>query len=616
MRPAPASCWKSCAKYREYRPGLLKGGSAQPCVKGIQRKLASGRGMQMDADKIDKVVGSGSAIRASISEIWRDLLQIDSFGIHDNFIQLGGDSLLALTMLARVEELFSLGEQPLSFDAHLTIASIERVVLADIVERQARATAFDDTRCSARVSLVQSLRLYGVLRSELGSTTKNGRYAEAVSFRLYGDLDTKALERALGALINRHEILRTAFVPSLALGSTSVSGWNQIRKLFRGARSVPAVSFASHVRAPADFSLRVYDFRQLSARSAEVELGKVGSEVVLEPFDYETPESVRAAAVRVATGEYLLLVAFGAAVFDGWSRRIFYQDLAAYYKAYLSGAGPCLPRLPFQFADYVAWEHERYSPTLDSLAADWADDLAGAYPVSIEDLVADHISRVAHFGETSVETFRVSKETGRAFQTLVRAQGTTSFCLWLTVTAIAISSLAQRRNIALWTIFANRQLPRVGNVIGPFSNYQIVPVHVDDAEPISGLVRRVHSAVERARSYEATPVSVLSDRLRRRKAVSRACVSPILLPDVSCEYVAQRDLAPLAGIRVQSERVGLKRDHMPLRMRLCEKGGSMWVQAQYRRDMLDKQSVIRILESCVSVLQRLVSRPKQGPRGL
>jgi acyl carrier protein len=48
----------------------------------------------------------GSPMEAAIAQIWSDLLGLDPIGVHDDFADLGGDSLMAAQVAARVGERF------------------------------------------------------------------------------------------------------------------------------------------------------------------------------------------------------------------------------------------------------------------------------------------------------------------------------------------------------------------------------------------------------------------------------------------------------------------------------------------------------------------------------
>ncbi|MGI9543728.1 MAG: phosphopantetheine-binding protein, partial [Cyclobacteriaceae bacterium] len=51
-------------------------------------------------------------IEEMLAEIWSKVLQVPQIGINDNFLQLGGNSLAAIRLMARINEAFEL-ELPL-----------------------------------------------------------------------------------------------------------------------------------------------------------------------------------------------------------------------------------------------------------------------------------------------------------------------------------------------------------------------------------------------------------------------------------------------------------------------------------------------------------------------
>jgi acyl carrier protein len=69
----------------------------------------------------------------ALAEIWKDLLDLERVGVHDNFFDLGGHSLLVAQAMARVREQLGV-DLPLS-------AVFETLTIADlavaVVQRQA-----------------------------------------------------------------------------------------------------------------------------------------------------------------------------------------------------------------------------------------------------------------------------------------------------------------------------------------------------------------------------------------------------------------------------------------------------------------------------------------------
>ncbi len=69
-------------------------------------------------------VAPRNAIEASVAAIWSDVLKIEGIGVHDNFFQIGGDSLLAVQVLARVRQVFAAELEMLVFFESPTIAGM------------------------------------------------------------------------------------------------------------------------------------------------------------------------------------------------------------------------------------------------------------------------------------------------------------------------------------------------------------------------------------------------------------------------------------------------------------------------------------------------------------
>jgi len=72
-----------------------------------------------------------TALEAQLQEIWHDILDIHRIGVHDNFFDLGGDSLAAVEVLTRIEHAFHLTLPP---DVFIQAPTIER--LAHILGQQ------------------------------------------------------------------------------------------------------------------------------------------------------------------------------------------------------------------------------------------------------------------------------------------------------------------------------------------------------------------------------------------------------------------------------------------------------------------------------------------------
>jgi len=154
----------------------------------------------------EKYVAPRTPVEEVLAGIWAEVLHVERVGVEESFFELGGHSLLATQVVSRVRAVFSV-ELPLRalFEAP-TVAE-----LAGRVEEMRRAElpvlpAVGLVERTGALSFAQE-RLWFLHQMEPDSAVYNMHTAR----RLEGALDVAALERALGEIVRRHEVLRTTF---------------------------------------------------------------------------------------------------------------------------------------------------------------------------------------------------------------------------------------------------------------------------------------------------------------------------------------------------------------------------------------------------------------------
>jgi len=63
-----------------------------------------------------------------VAELWQDLLGLEAVGVHDSFLDLGGDSLLATRLIARMRDAFDLDLPVRVFFERSTVAELSEAV--------------------------------------------------------------------------------------------------------------------------------------------------------------------------------------------------------------------------------------------------------------------------------------------------------------------------------------------------------------------------------------------------------------------------------------------------------------------------------------------------------
>jgi amino acid adenylation domain-containing protein/non-ribosomal peptide synthase protein (TIGR01720 family) len=240
---------------------------------------------------------------AALAEVWAEVLGVPRVGVHENFFQLGGDSILSIQMVARA------ARRGLRFTTrqvfqHQTVAALAAVALAPA------AGPADDGPVEGEVAPTPIQRWF--LRHH---TVDPHVFDQSFLLDLAPDADPALLESALDALVVHHDALRLRL---------------------DGQRLVDAPA------APGSFRLDVLPGADLAQEAARLREGMdLGSGCLLKA----------GFADLGAAGKRLLLVAHHLGV-DAVSWRILLEDLEAAY-AQLAAGGPV--RLPPRTTSFRAW---------------------------------------------------------------------------------------------------------------------------------------------------------------------------------------------------------------------------------------------------------------------
>ncbi|WP_344010807.1 amino acid adenylation domain-containing protein, partial [Streptomyces thermospinosisporus] len=135
----------------------------------------------------------------TLTTIWQDVLGIERIGIHDNFFDLGGDSILSIQVVSRARQAGLHLTSRLLF-LHQTIAALAPTVTTT------------DHPTTAPAHTTGEVRLTPIQRWFLDEHTADpDHYAMSAHLELAPDTDTTLLHRALDAVVTHHDALRMRY---------------------------------------------------------------------------------------------------------------------------------------------------------------------------------------------------------------------------------------------------------------------------------------------------------------------------------------------------------------------------------------------------------------------
>jgi amino acid adenylation domain-containing protein len=358
-----------------------------------------------------------------------------------------------------------------------------------------RAVVADQVRAPA--SWAQQ-RLWFIDLLEQGTAA----YNVSTALRLSGSLDEAALEDALNALVQRHEVLRTTF--------DSVDG-----------------EPLQIIAADSGFRLQHVDLSGLEQDARDSALAVYKNEEAQAPFSLAKGPLIRGRLIRLEPELHVLLITMHHIVSDVWSMGVFLRELAALYGARREGEPSPLRPLAIQYADYAQWQREWLKgPVLEKQLAYWRDRLDGAPPVL--ELPADRPRPdVQSFrGERFSVTFDPALVA--SLQSFARDHQITLFMLAYAAWSILLSRLSGQDDILVGTPIANRQRPELESLIGFLVNTLVLRTSVQGHQSVAEFLAEVRKDTLAAYDHQDLPFEQVVEALQPQRSLAHHSIFQVM----------------------------------------------------------------------------------------
>ncbi len=295
------------------------------------------------AEPAEEFVAPRSETEQLLAKIWAEVLGFDLIGVHDNFFEVGGDSILGIQIIARAHQA-GLVIAPQQLFQHLTIAELAAVARQRPVYQAEQGPV---TGLAPLTPIQHWFFEQGLARP--------AHWGQALLLETPPDLDLAALRGATALLLAHHDALRLKFRPV-------EGGWEQLNPGPGAENPLRPVNLAG--LTPAERAAAIKE------RSAELQAG-LRLDGPLTRFVYFDPGPGEAGR--------LLIVAHHLVV-DSVSWRLLQEDLQTAYDQLAAGAAPSLPAKTTSFRQWARRlvEYARSDALADEsefwLQADWCDE--------------------------------------------------------------------------------------------------------------------------------------------------------------------------------------------------------------------------------------------------
>ncbi|MFF7163702.1 amino acid adenylation domain-containing protein [Streptomyces sp. NPDC008086] len=506
---------------------------------------------------------------ATLCALFADLLGLPSVGIHDEFFALGGHSVLATRLVARVRaELGAVVPLRAVFDTP-TVAALAPLLKVPAAEQR---PAPRPARRPDPVPLSSAqARLWFLYRLEGPSPTYNIHTA----VRLTGPLDAAALRTALNDVVARHEALRTIY---------------------------PDDDGTPHQRILPEATV---PFEVVQTRAGEVDA--LLREAAAHSFALDAEIPVRATLYALAPDEHILLLLVHHIATDGWSTEPLLRDLETAYAARRRGTRPEWPPLAVQYADYTLWQRQVIDES-DLTYAEldyWTRQLEGI-PEELQLPVDRPRPAVAGHRAAAVD-FALDAEAHRTLRDLAAEAGGTVFMALQATLAVLLRRLGAGDDIPLGTPVAGRGDAVLDELVGLFVNTLVLRTDVSGDPTFRTLLARVRETDVDAYAHQDLPFERLVDALAPTRSMGRHPLFQVML----AHQQAPPETRNFAGLTLSERRVDFYTAKTDLAFHVFEQPGSDGVTGAlvYNRDLYDHETAQDMVERFVLLARDLARRP-------
>jgi amino acid adenylation domain-containing protein len=372
-------------------------------------KLSAGRDYIAPADELER----------KLAEVWSEVLNVEkkAIGMETNFFDLGGHSLKATILAAKIHKEMNIRVPLVEIFRTQTMTGLSEYIKNSGQDMSGAYVSIQPVEKREYYELSSSQkRLYVLQQITPESTVYN--IPEAVY--LHKDPDMDRVEKTFRQLIERHESLRTSFVP---------------------VNEEPVQRVHDHVEF-------------------EIE----NNDSFIRPFDLSKAPLLRVGLMR-REGNHILLIDMHHIISDGTSHRVLTEEFNNIYE----GDSPQQPGL--QYKDYAAWQNSReQQERIKKQEEYWLEEFSDAGELPVLNLSTDYPRPVVQSFAGDNLDFTLDEKETEIIKRTADETGATLYMVILTIYNVLLSKLSGQEDIIIGAPVAARRRAEIQRVIGMFVN--------------------------------------------------------------------------------------------------------------------------------------------------
>lgn len=514
--------------------------------------------------KLDKIITTqeyispSSHMEKTLTEMWKKVLNTDKdIGVLDNFFDIGGHSLLAMTLNSKIYEMFSIKCSTKDVFDHSTIRELAIFLESGISK--------DDFI----INPVGNMDYYPVSSSQKRMYIMYKIHRDTINYnvpiinKIKCKIDISRLEKAFNQLISRHETLRTYF---------EIIDDKIIQK--------------------------IKDTIDINIQYLSTSKGNIDRTIdnFIKLFDISKPPILRVGLLSISNDEHIIIIDTHHILIDGVSIKIILEDLFNLYE------GTELPKLEFQYKDYAVWENTfQQSETMKKQEDYWLNK----FSTKVDDLIIPYdfpsSNSALYIGEKIC--FDISTDFFSKINEFKQKTGTTLYMVLLSAYKILLAKCTGKKDIVIGSPIAGRTHPCFNNVVGVFINTLALRSYVDYSKTLRNFTEEVKIIALEAYENQNYPFEQLVEKLNIDRNVSK---NPLFNTMFILQNTPQPDIN-IEGLQVEPYDYKSKSSIFDILLQAVEFNNSITFTFEYNSNLYSKDTIFNLINDYKKILFYLVS---------
>lgn len=383
----------------------------------------------------------GTETEHILAALFARVLGRDDIGVRHHFFESGGQSILAIELMNRINGAFGISITLRDIFTHPVLGELAQLIDRCQPEDAPVIVAGDATAEYPLTPGQEMIWLFQQLYPQAASA-----YNMPSSYRIQHDFNLAEFEAAVHDLVQRHASLRTVF---------SQKAGRPVQLIQPEMKGV--------------FSLADHRMKEDPFRSAL----QLAEDIAAAPMDLSSGPLAKIQLIRMTESGYILSACFHHIICDGWSEEIIVRDLLELYSSRIESRRAELPEMRVQFADYARWlETYEQRPQMEKHRHFWKSVFSGGIPRV--QLPVDFTAGGPRSFAGKLFAGKIGADAVNAATKLAAENNASLFTVLLTTLQLTISRWTGQQEMVIGTPVAGRILPELLPQVGYLMN--VIPV--------------------------------------------------------------------------------------------------------------------------------------------